>query len=109
MIKEFNDKIQAQFAKMCKTGLLFRVKMSGREIWDLYLSAFNEEDDPVFRDPASTSHNCNTCKNFIRRYGNIVALDKNLRLMTIFDVSVKGEFEASANALSKAIKKSKIN
>jgi hypothetical protein len=80
--------------------------LTGSEIWDLYLKSF--KDDPIFRDPNSSWHNCNTCNNFIRRYGNIVAIDENLQIMSIFDISIKGEYAPVAKALSTVIGKSKI-
>ncbi len=42
-MKKFNQQIQDQFDKMCKTGKLFRVKMTGQEVWDLYLKSFTKE------------------------------------------------------------------
>ena len=76
--------IQAQFDKMCETGMLFKSSITGQQVWDAYLNGFG--DDPLFRDPNSSIHNCNTCKNFIRRYGNIVAIDDNYNIMTMFDI-----------------------
>ena len=67
-MEKLNKKIQSQFDTMCQTGKLFRVEMSGQQVWDLYLSSFKKENDPIFIDPESSVHNCNHCKNFIRRY-----------------------------------------
>lgn len=78
--------LQAQFDRMCATGKLFQSSVSGHELADTYLLGFGE--DPVFRDPESSVHNCNMCKNFIHRYANIVAVDENLNIMTLFDVSI---------------------
>lgn len=105
-MNKFNKKIQAQFSKMCETGKLFRVDLSGQQVWDLYLKSF--DNDPTFRDPNSSTHACNTCNNFIRRYGNIVSIDENYKTMTIFDVDAEDEFVPVAKALSKAIKKATI-
>lgn len=104
----FNKKVQAQFALMQKTGKLFRVNLTGQQIWDLYLSSFFKENDPIFRDPNSTVHNCNHCNNFIRRYGNIVAIDESNNVGTMFDVEADSEFENTAKVLSEAIKVAKI-
>lgn len=104
----FNKKLQERFKKMCATGKLFRVKLTGDEIWKLYLDSFNEENNPIFRDPASTSKNCNHCKNFIRRYGNIVAIDEDYKIMTMFDVDTTGEYEETVKVLTKAITKATI-
>jgi hypothetical protein len=107
-MKAFNKQVQERFAQMSQTGKLFRVELIGQQIWDLYLSSFSKENDPIFRDPNSTSHNCNHCKNFIRRYGNIVSVDENYDIVTMFDVVADEEFSSTAKALSNAIKSSKI-
>lgn len=95
-MKNFTKLIQAQLLLMCATGKLFIVEMTGQQVYDLYLSSFKEGDNPIFRDPASSEHNCNHCNNFLRRYGNIVAVGADGNLMTLFDVDIKGEYEASA-------------
>lgn len=107
-MKIFNKKIQEQFEKMMLTNQLFRVEITGRQVWELYLKSFKKKDNPKFRDPASSVHNCNHCNNFIRRYGNIVAIDSNYNLMSIFDVVIDNEFTTVAKALSAKIKGSVI-
>lgn len=107
-MKKFNQKIQESFDKMSKTGKLFRVALTGQQVWDLYLGSFNEEHNPVFRDPESSVHNCNHCKNFIRRYGNIVSVDENFKIQTMFDFVADEEFENTTKILSAAIKNSEI-
>lgn len=105
-MKAFQKVVQTKFGEMSATGKLFRVALSGQEIWDLYLSSFG--NDPIFRDPASSVHNCNHCKNFIRRYGNIVSIDEGYNITTMFDVDADEEFANTAKVLSAAIKASKI-
>lgn len=107
MIK-FNKQLQTKFTELSKTGKLFRVELTGQQIWDLYLSSFSKEDNPIFRDPNSTSKNCNHCNNFIRRYGNIVSVDENYNVDTMFDVVADNEFKNTTKVLSEAIKASKI-
>ena len=92
---------------MCKTGKLFRVSLSGQQVWDLYLRSF--DNDPIFRDPESSEHNCNHCKKFIRRYGNIVAIDENNEIMSLFDFDAEDEFVNVAKQLSSTIKLAKIS
>lgn len=107
-MKQFSKQVQDRFAQMSQTGKLFRVELTGQQIWDLYLSSFSKENDPVFRDPNSTTHNCNHCKNFIRRYGNIVSVDEFYNVATMFDVDADEELKNTTKVLSAAIKKSKI-
>jgi len=104
----FNKKIQAKFAEMSKTGKLFRVELTGQQIWELYISSFPQEHNPVFRDPNSTTKNCNHCKNFVRRYGNIVSVDENYAITTMFDVDGGSEYKDVVIKLTAAIKASKI-
>jgi len=106
-MKQFNEKIQAQFNEMCKTGKLFRSSLTGQQVWDLYINSF--EHDPQFRDPESSEHNCNLCNNFIRRYGNIVTIDANYQIVSMFDIEATGEFTPVVKALSKALKSAKIS
>jgi len=105
---EFNKKLQAQFDKMCKTGKLFRVELSGSKIWELYLNSFSKEDNPIFRDPNSSYKNCNLCNNFIRRYGNIISINEKYEIETIFDVKETGEYKNTVKILTKEIKNSKV-
>lgn len=106
-MKEFNNKLQKQFDQMCKSGKLFRVAMTGQQVWDLYLNSFDQ--DPIFRDPSSSTHNCNLCNNFIRRYGNIASVSEDYTISTMFDIEIDGEFLPVSQALSKAIKSSPIS
>ncbi len=103
---EFNKKLQEKFTQMSQTGKLFRSELAGQQVWDLYIGSFTKETNPIFRDPLSTSKNCNHCKNFIRRYGNIVSIDENYEIVTMFDVDADSEYENTAKVLSKAIKSS---
>lgn len=105
-MKKFQALIQKKFDEMCQTGKLFRVKLTGVQIWDLYIRSFKH--DPIFRDPDSTEHNCNLCNNFIRRYGNIVAVDEYYNLVSMFDVEAEDEYTIVATALSAAIRASVI-
>lgn len=101
--------IQAQFDKMCNTGKLFRSSLTGNQLWDLYISGFKPEYNPIFRDPNSTMHNCNLCKNFIRRYGNIVVIDNEYNIITMFDIDASEEYIDVMQLLSKNIKLATIS
>jgi len=108
-MKELTKLLQSQFEKMYATGKLFRSAKSGATIWKLYLEGFKKEHDPIFRDPESTIHNCNLCNNFIRRYGNIIAIDENLDIITLFDIEAPEEYAQSMEILSGALKSSIVN
>ncbi len=105
---EFTKKLQSQFDKMCATGKLFESALTGEQVWEIYINGFEKENNPIFRDPESTVHNCKLCSNFIRRYGNIVAIDKNYNIITIFDVEASPEYNSAAQLISLALKKAKV-
>lgn len=103
--EEFASLIKEQFALMCKTGKLFVSFISGDTLWDLYLNSFAPQDNPIFRDPNSSSNNCNRDKHFIKTYGNIVAVDDNNNIITMFDIDVEGSsYYNSVTAVNNALK-----
>lgn len=108
-MKNLSSLMQLQFTKMCNTKKLFTSSVSGDDLWTIYLNSFLEKDNQVFRDPESSSHNCNLCKNFIRRYGNIVAIDDNLNLMTIWDIEPEEEFKRSVKNVKDFLNSKSIN
>ncbi len=101
--KQFNEKIQEQFIAM-QQYKLFRLNITGQQIWDAYITSFLPGNDPVFRDPESSTHTCNNDKNFIRRYGNVVAINDEFQIVSMFDVDVVGTvYEQPVNAIKSLI------
>ena len=98
--------LQEQFMKMCATGRLFRSKVTGEQVWQAYMSGFGE--DPIFRDPESSVHNCNQCKHFFHRYGNIVAIGEDNSIMTMFDGETTDEYRESFRLMSEMLRNASI-
>ena len=107
-MKNLTILLQKQFDKMTATGILFKSSITGAELWKIYLEGFG--DDAIFRDPESSEHNCNHCNNFIKRYGNIVSVDKDNNIMSIFDIEIEAvsEYHNSVILLSKLLRGAKI-
>lgn len=95
--KEFRKLMQNQFAKISKNKTqLYQVDATREEMWDTYLAAFPDEE--------RQSHNCNSCKSFIRQYGNIVFIENN-KLISIWDfIGAEGEYENVPSKMSELIK-----
>ena len=106
---EFTKMMQSQFDRMCATGKLFRSSLTGQQVWDLYINGFEKKHNPIFRDPESSTHNCNLCKNFIRRYGNIVAVNENYNIISMFDIDAPEEFISVSKSISTALKNAAIS
>lgn len=100
-MKELNKKLQERLNEMVLTGHLFRSTVSGEQIWNAYLEGFGK--DPVYRDPSSSVHNCNLCHSFIKRYGNIIAFNDDLELMTLWDIEAPEEYKGSVKKIQELL------
>lgn len=78
--KKFGDAVAKRYNEMVGREL-YQVEVA--DIYESYLAAFPEGTNPVFR--VRTEHDCNCCKNFIRRLGNVVAINDDLSIMTVWD------------------------
>ena len=102
----FAKAVDANFKNMESNGEIFKVDLSGDEVWDTYISSFPEGTNPVFRE--RTYHDGNYDKNFIRRVGACVTIE-NGTLRTIWDVSTATwPYNVVAQKLSEKIKSAKI-
>lgn len=103
---KFTDAVRAQFDTM-KGSDLFYVDVERDEIWDVYLKAFPEGTDPVFR--TRTEHDCACCRHFIRDAGAIVTINADLTLTTIWDVAdLPHPYDVVARALAEHVRKKAI-
>lgn len=110
MFKDFSTLVAQKFNQMCQQDILFVSEINGYKLCDIYLNSFKPEHNKPFRDPNSTEHNCNLDKNFIRRYGNVVTLDSNYNIITMWDVELSEDspYHASVKAMRELLKVSKI-
>jgi len=94
---KFKTAVAKQFQAMTKHQL-FRVDVSGDDLWDRYLAAFPEGTNQIYRE--RTEHDCNCCKQFIRAVGNVVAIVDG-RTVSIWDCEV-GEIDYQIVAIGMA-------
>jgi hypothetical protein len=83
--KNFATNIRNRFNALTsdKNRLVYRMGVSGDDLWDTYLKSFPEGTNPMFRQ--RTEHDCSCCKSFIRSVGGLVTLDENGEIQTIWD------------------------
>ena len=98
--------IQTQFDRM-KVYPLFRVGITGDELWEAYLSSFPEGTNPLYK--TRREYDCSCCKHFIRAVGNMVAIIDR-QLVSLWDIAPTGvpEFDAVTQALSQLVKSQPI-
>ena len=95
----FGEAVRSRFTQM-SAGELFVVE--SEDIFERYLAAFPPGSNPMFR--ARTEHDCQCCKQFVRRLGVVVAI-KNGKMTTVWDdLDVSGPYAQVAATLSAHIK-----
>lgn len=106
-MKHLQNVMQNQFDNM-QVGKLFRVNISGETLWDIYLKNMNNF---TFRDPNSGYYTCNICKNFFRRYANVVSINSDYSITTIFGATseIDTEYTKAFEVLDELIKKATID
>lgn len=93
--------IQTQFDRM-KVYPLFRVGITGNELWEAYLGSFPEGTNPLYK--TRREYDCSCCKHFIRAVGNMVAIIDQ-QIVSLWDIDPTGvpEFDAVTRALSQLV------
>jgi hypothetical protein len=80
MFVDFSKHVHLNYDTMSK-GELFVVDVE--DIFASYLAAFPEGTNPIFRE--RTEHDCNCCKQFIRRLGKLVSITPEGTINTVWD------------------------
>jgi len=105
--KVFQLAMNKHFNKLMKEDHLFVVNIEPDAIWDQYLKSFDTEDNPIFRE--RTEHDCSTCRQFVKRAGGIVKINKDLSVTTIWDIKCSEEgYQKVADRMSAFIKKAAV-
>ncbi len=100
----FYEIVAKSFQALVKAPNVFVVDVGGDALWGMYLAAFPEGTNPIFRK--KTEHDCSCCKHFIRRAGNVVVIEDGA-LRTVWDQaaeSAPAPYNVVASALRDAVK-----
>jgi len=95
--KEFAEIVESRFNKMQKNHSLFKVNVTIDDMWDTYLNSFPEGSNPIFRE--RREHDCQCCKSFIKRLGNVIAITKDLKVISIWDCYTEVDYPYDQVAL----------
>lgn len=125
MFKDFKKAVYEKFQELTQSNLpLFLTGVEKDKLWDMYINSFPSGSDPLTGKEAlfydkeegrtvkveATEHTCKACRQFIRPFGNVVAVIDN-KLVSIWDIDTKGisdHYVVVAKALAKLAKSKPI-
>ena len=101
--KEFKSLLQAHVATMLQNhSTLFVTDTDKEKLWDTYLNSFPAGTNQVFRE--RREFDCSCCKQFIRSFGNVVAISGN-RIVSIWDFETHdAKYQPVIDALTAFVK-----
>ncbi len=101
--KKFSVPVHDRFAELSK-GELFVADVD--DLFERYLAAFPAGTNPIFRE--RTTHDCQCCKQFIRRLGRVVAIRGGVVKTVWGDLDLPSPYREVAAALDAAVKAAPI-
>lgn len=101
MFKNFKTQLQNNFSALMQGGSqLYLTDVSKDDLWDAYINSFPED--------IRQEYNCNSCRQFIKNYGNVVSIvDNNLKSLWDF-IPDYAEFLPSVVRLSYVVRHAPI-
>lgn len=104
--EQFARKIENKFTSMSSQETLYVMEVSKDKMWEHYQDAFPAGTNDIYIE--NRVHDCNCCKQFMRKMGNVVAIIDS-EIVSIWDVpDLEGEYKIVAQAMSNLIKSAKI-
>ena len=104
--KVFKQAVQRKLQELVDNNtVLFLTAVEKDVIWDTYLDSFPPGTNDIYKE--RRAYDCNCCKQFLRPYGNIVAIQDN-KLVSIWDIEVEGYYQEVANGLAALVKSAPI-
>jgi hypothetical protein len=104
MFKIFGDAVHRQYNHIAQRELFIA---DVADIFESYLAAFPEGSNPIFRE--RTVHDCNCCKNFIRRLGVLVAINPDGTTASVWDdLDLPEPYKTVADRMSGIVRQAPI-
>jgi hypothetical protein len=101
MFKTFKKQMKDSLDKMLKNQTnLYVTDIDKDKLWDTYLNSF---EDPNERQ----THNCNCCRQFIKNYCNVVAIEDN-KIVSFWDFETIPEYQKTVTDLKNLVLNSTI-
>jgi hypothetical protein len=107
--KVFEKLLQENFEKASQNASkLFEVDLDKDVLWNLYLDSFPAGTNEIYRK--RREFDCSCCRHFIRNMGNVVFIDANYDVKTIWDFETGDAiFQPVINVLDAYVKSKTIS
>jgi hypothetical protein len=83
----FAKLVAERYESLFKHSNVFVVDVDGDKFYESYLASFPEGTNQMFKK--RLEHDCSTCKQVVRRAGNVVAIANNGTVLTAWDFAAK--------------------
>lgn len=81
---------------------LFITGIGKDDLWETYLSSFPAGTNELYKE--RSEHDCNSCRQFIRHFGSVVAIEENA-LVSVWEVeNLEAPYTVVAEKLAQAVK-----
>jgi len=101
--KQFNELLVKHFNENMAGKMLFAVDIDKDTLWNLYLDSFPAGANEIYK--TRRENDCNCCKAFIRKAGNMVVINDDLTVTTLWDFCTGGStYQPSIDKLAEVIK-----
>lgn len=85
--KSFAHVVNQRVKHIVHDPTVFEVEVDRDRLWEIYLGAFPEGTNPIFK--VRTEHDCSCCKSFVRGVGAIVRIGRSGELETVWDTAAE--------------------
>ena len=106
--KELKMAFEHHFDEMAtENKRLYVTNVDKDAMWELYLNSIPAEDNKIFRK--RIEYDCSCCRGFIKRIGNVVAINEDNSIESVWDIVTPDEkWNVVADEMSKFVKAAPI-
>lgn len=99
--QQMRNDIQKHFAEEMSQYKLFKVDVDVEELWHTYLDAYPAEMQTNYKE--ARWQDCTSCHRWFKKMSNVVALDDNGNMITIFSCHTLPQYQNILNQLADMI------
>ncbi len=105
--KKMQTQLQEYFDDyFSKEDYLFRLDCDSEEIWNLYLDSFPTEIKGIYHE--KPWHDCRRCMSWFKSMANVVMIDDNYEIKTLFGFKTIPEYQEVFRILDEFLKTKKV-